>query len=97
MYSIEMEPMTSPQATAGERLALGTIRELSDAELLFVSGAWGRYAIGFPAPAGAPMGGMVPGGSPIHAYASYTDPLYSPRPPTDPWYGADLNAWKNAP
>lgn len=97
MYSIEMTPMANPEATSAEIRALDTIRELSGAELLLVSGAWSGYAFGFPAPAGAPMGGMVPGGWPLHAYASYTDPLYAPCLPTDRSHGADLDAWKNAP
>ena len=40
MYSVEMRPMGGASAIAAELPALGTMRELSDVELLLVSGAW---------------------------------------------------------
>ena len=97
MQSIENTPTAGRRASTAQHLAAGTMRELSDTELSLVGGAWSGYAFGFPGSASGHSGGMVPGGSPIHAYASYTDPLYAPSAPTGGWYGADLNAWKNAP
>lgn len=97
MHSINNTSTASRRVSAAQQTAAGTMRELSDTELLLVSGAWSGYAFGFPGVASGRPGGMFPGGVPVYAYAFITGPLHDRRPQTEPSSGADLDAWKNAP
>ena len=60
MYSVEMSPSVGAAAVAMELPAPGAMRELSDEELLLVSGAsWSWSDFGGAAFAGAVTGGMA--------------------------------------
>ena len=65
MYAVEPGPMAGASSVAMELPAPGTMRELSAAELLYVSGAWNWndfYGAMFTGAVGGAVGGAVVGG-----------------------------------
>lgn len=65
MYSVEMRSMVGTGASAAVVPLSGTMRELSDVELLLVSGAWDWsdfYGAMFVGAVGGAIGGAIGGG-----------------------------------